>query len=242
MAGPWEKYAAQPQQGGLQRIGPANSMRELDETYKRGQIAAQGVDTAKTVADMNKPQVLGDTGFMFDPKTKTAAPIPGFKPKKVAPSAQQITRQNELRDKLSAMKNLEANLIAMEDQYRNNLAGQPMSRGFGLSEFLPDFMSADNQKFNKLAKQTGPYIMSILGMSGKATDAAAEYEKKVMPFIPKASDMDSTNAQTLKNLRDMLNANKAATYKELGIPYRSRRRKSAQKQASDDGWSIEEVK
>ena len=41
------------------------------------------------------------------------------------PTAGEITRRNELRDKLSAMKNLEANLNAMEEQYQRTFRIAP---------------------------------------------------------------------------------------------------------------------
>lgn len=140
-------------------------------------------------------------------------PIPGWRP--IAAGAPDASRGAEMRDRVTALGNMEGGLTNLEDLYNKNLKGHPASRMFGLTEYLP---TPANAQFDKAAKQMGPYIMSILGLSGKATDAAAEYKQKVMPFIPSSWDYDTTNEQTLRNLRDMLTRQKGATYKELGVP------------------------
>lgn len=120
-------------------------------------------------------------------------------------------------DRMTAIGNLENVAGDLQRQFNENFKGAP--RGFGgLTEFIPPKMNETNQAFDKRALQAGPFIQSILGLGGKDADAAAEYERKVMPFIPQASNFDQTNAQTLGSLWDFIDAQKASSAKKLGRP------------------------
>lgn len=140
-------------------------------------------------------------------------PIPGWKP--IASGAPDASRGAELRDRVTALGNMESGLGNLERLYNQDFKGRPASRLFGLTEYLNPIPAS---RFDNAAKQMGPYIMSVLGLSGKSTDAAAEYKQKVLPFIPDSWKPDETNEQTLRDLRGMLVRQKAATYKELGLP------------------------
>lgn len=141
--------------------------------------------------------------------------IPNWKPQ--GGQEQTAARAGQLRDRVTALQNLENSLGGVEQQYDRNFRGQPIDRLGGLSEFVPDALNEKNQEFNSSAMRLGPFIQSILGLSGKEADAAAEYEKKVMPFIPRASDRDPTNENKLGQLRQFLSTQKENTYKELGL-------------------------
>lgn len=139
--------------------------------------------------------------------------IPGWKP--VVSASPDNSRAAELRDRVTALGNMESGLTNLEQIYNKDFKGRPASRLFGLTEYLNPIPKS---RFDNASKQMGPYIMSVLGLSGKSTDAAAEYTQKVMPFIPSSNKPDETNEQTLRDLRGMLTRQKGATYKELGVP------------------------
>lgn len=124
-------------------------------------------------------------------------------------------RAAELKDRLTALQNMENSLEELTGLYNRSFKGGGVG---GLVEYLPGIARPENTQFDKLSKQMGPYIMSILGLSGKSTDAAAEYKQKVEPFIPSRYDRDAATEQTLGNLRRMLDTQKTATFKEAGIP------------------------
>lgn len=150
-------------------------------------------------------------------------------------------RRATLSDRMTALKNLETVLADLEGQYVRNFQGQKPSRGFGLAELLPEWASGTNQKFNSTALRAGPFIQSILGLGSKEADAAAEYEKKVMPFIPRAGGLgsgfipnpehDETTESKLKMMNDFLNQQRSATYVNLGKPAPRPRRSALDRQA-----------
>lgn len=135
-------------------------------------------------------------------------------------------RRGVLSDRQTALRNLESVLSDLEGQYNKNFKGQSAKRGFGLGELLPEWASSTNQKFNSTALRAGPFIQSILGLGSKEADAAAEYEKKVMPFIPRAGgigsglvpspEYDETTESKLRMMNDFLNSQRASTARGLG--------------------------
>lgn len=96
---------------------------------------------------------------------------------------------------------------SLTDQYYKNFKGRGGSSQRGvLAELMPGNLfgrtiNSENDKFNSTAMRAGPFLMSIMFPNAKATDAAAEYQQKVMPFIPKAGDSDAVIADKIKQLR-----------------------------------------
>lgn len=166
-------------------------------------------------------------------------------------------RRATLSDRMTALRNLEGVLSDLEKQYVSGFKGG--KRGFGLGELLPEWASPTNQKFNSTAMRAGPFIQSILGLGSKEADAAAEYERKVMPFIPRAGGLgsglipspeyDETTESKLRMMNDFLNAQRAATSRGLGMPPPKARKsgvsggqqRTAPKAGGNSGWKIERI-
>jgi len=204
-----------------------------------GAIAAQEVSTARTRQQMGQDAAISPFAIRKAMAEALAAELAADKARRersgIAPLSPD--RRAELTDRGGGLRNMERTLTQLESLYKTNMAGQPMTRGFGLAEYLP---TPKNQQFDKLAKQMGPYMMAALGLTGKSVDAAAEYKQKVEPFIPSSWDSDQANAQTLANLREMLNEQKRSTYGQLGTPTRTRRIPNPIKptDTDNDGWSV----
>ncbi len=133
----------------------------------------------------------------------------------------------DLKSRLAAMGELQKRLNEMKGMYNRNLKGAPASRGFGLTEMLPEFMSPDNQDFNQKGRRMGPIITSVLGLGSKNTDAASEYQQKVVPFIPQASSFDGTNEDKFRDLQSMIDTQRALVSKQLGLPVPTQKRPRA---------------
>lgn len=87
---------------------------------------------------------------------------------------------------------------------------------YSIREFLPDFMSPVNQRFNKRADQMQPLIGALLGMGSKQLDTPKEVER-LRAFIPQAGlTYDETNEQRLANLQNMINTEKSKILSTLG--------------------------
>ena len=226
MAGPWEKYAAQPQIG-ARPIGPADPMRELDQTYKRGQIAAQGVDTAKTIADMNKPQVLGDSGFMFDPKTKTAAPIPGFKPRLTT------DKRSELSDRSTTLDQFERELGLLEGSFKKNFENQGALGT--LREYLPGFVSPVNQDYNMTSQRMLPLVAKALGFTAQQMNTPAELAR-LEAYVPQSTDTDIAARNKLTGLRKMLERQRANVSGQMGQSQQKRKAQGPVKITDDASY------
>lgn len=217
-----------PDQPGMQRVGPANTMRPLQEQGAQlgNRRAQQQIDAERQLVPLQVRKAQADA----------LAAERSLSGKRTTPE-----RYNELKDKMTALKNMEGSLTQLSKLYKDSFAGR------NLAEYLPGTMRPENTQFDRLANQMGPYIMSILGMTGKATDAAAEYKQKVGPFIPNRHDPDEATTQTLGNLYDMLQRQKESTYKELGRPYRKVREPApwlggqGKGGSGNDGWKIEPI-
>lgn len=193
----------------------------------RGQQAATGIQAQQSniqsdaINRARTGQQMGQDAVMLPPKLRTAtaeAAIKEAEARRVqAPGGALTAEQRQsLKDRLVSLQNLEGVIGDLEGQYKSNFKGRPSSRLGGLTEFLPGALSSTNQKFNSTALRAGPFIQSILGLTGKEADAAAEYERKVMPFVPRASDYDATTESKLKQLRTFLNTQRTNTYGQLG--------------------------
>lgn len=106
---------------------------------------------------------------------------------------------------------------SLTDQYHKNFKGRGGSsqRGY-LAELMPGnifgrTINSANDTFNSTAMRAGPFLMSIMFPNAKATDAAAEYQQKVMPFIPKAGDSDEVMADKINQLRRIYQGQLKAT-------------------------------
>jgi len=240
MSGPWEKYQ---QQGTPQPIQIAPADPKLP-----GQVVGQDLSNINAadnhaMAPLRAKILQGQIANMANNNR-----IAGVKLTAAENENKGLTPQRmaELQDRMTALRNMESALGNMEGQYRKSFAGKPASRMFGFSEYLPSVMRPENGQFDASGKQMGAYITSILGLNGKATDAAAEYKQKVEPYIPLSRDTDPVIASKLSNLRTMLNNQKMATFRTLGIPVHNKNigdplspRHPPEKSGE---WKVEEIK
>lgn len=235
MPNPFDQFDAPPQQGGVIYRKPADPMQPLDASIKQGQIAAQ-----QRAAQAFRIQQAAAQEALIAARNKNKATAIALTQANSPASRLSPPVAADLRSRKDGLRNLEGSLAQLEAYWRNNYSGRPMGR------LVPDFASPTNQQFDSLSQQMGPYVMAALGLSGKSTDAAAEYKQKVLPFIPDSMSFDSTNLAKLRNLRRMLNTQKEAVNQQLGIPYHKVKgpdplRRGSGKPAND-GWRIEEVK
>lgn len=215
MAAPWEKYRA-----GGQTVGTADPRIPLAMENTQAQ-------TGRTVTQTRGDQIDNATKAQTSPYVVQKARADALAAEKTARGLTPELQQ-QAQGKLSALANLEDVLTDLEGQYARNFKGQPLTRGFGLTELVPGKVtipftgfslpiSPTNNKFNSTGLRAGPFIQSILGLGSKEADAAAEYERKVLPFIPQANDDDTTIASKLGQMRRFLERQRAGTQKQLGI-------------------------
>lgn len=215
MANPYAQFHPELQSGPQPiQIAPADPMLP-------GKMQGQMLDNAKTQEEVTTAPLRRRLLETQITGAGVSQRLAGAKVAEAENAVKGLTpaRIIELRDKLNSMRNMANSLGSLEKQYRENFAGRPVSRGFGLSEYFPSTLRPENGQFDAAANAMGPYIMGILGLNGKATDAAAEYKQKVLPFIPSRTDPDPVTASKLANLRRMLNTQREAVYKEMGAPY-----------------------
>jgi len=221
MAGPWEKYGrgSSPQSIPIGPQDPTMPYRAPGAVADINQSQASTARTNQQIAQENalfnarKRSLEAEAAQKEFTLRQAQQPGAGLNP---------VQRQ-QLNDRSTAMNNLEGVLQDMESQYKQNFQGYaPPGRWLGaLGEMLPGSVlgipvNSANQKFNSTALRAGPFIQSILGLSGKEADAAAEYERKVMPFIPKSNEADATTESKLKQLRDFLSSQRANVSSQLG--------------------------
>ena len=99
----------------------------------------------------------------------------------------------------------------LQRQYERNFRGSGGTSGRGvLAEILPGSImgrtvNSANDVFNSTAMRAGPFIKPFVAPGGKDADAAAEYQQKVMPFIPQAGDSDAKIESKINQLRALYN-------------------------------------
>lgn len=217
--------------------GPARPPMNPEMPFKAPQAQANvnqtQATTGKTIVDTRKTdQDIKHADALFNPdlrkKTAEAALAELQLERAKQPGANLPPEQRlALQSRQTAISNLESVVNDIEEQYKQNFKGtMPWENGRwagALSEVVPGSVlgiptNPTNQKFDSTSLRAGPFIQSILGLGGKDADAAAEYERKVMPFIPKANEGDETTESKLKMLREFINTQKGATNQSLGAP------------------------
>jgi hypothetical protein len=211
-------------QPGLRRIGPANPMVQADLTNKGLDAENKRVENLLKRQELGKPQILGDSGFMFDPASKRAVPIPGYKPK-----AQQVDPA-----RLESLRALEAQIKRVANLYQQ---GPGATSGIaGLMDYLP---SPANKQFDTASSGIGDVAFNAFRTPGAGAQSDAELKARLAATQPTASDYDSSIEEKLGYLQNRL----ASSYKTFGVPYRPvALRKPKAKSSANDGGSIEEVK
>ena len=198
----WESL---PQANG--QAVPANPLKVRE---MQGQIGATGANTTRTVV-----QTQGD---LIDNRTKAATQAALIaKARAEALNAQNTANgmtpeniyQNQQRTKnMSALNDI---IGSLTNQYEQNFRGNGGSSGRGvMAELVPGSIfgvpvNSTNQLFDSTAMRAGPFIKSLLFPGSKDTDAAAEYQQKIMPFIPQSRDSDEVITDKIKQLRNLYN-------------------------------------
>lgn len=191
MSTPWERRR--------NNQAPADPRFPYQAPLAAGQVANTNANTGRTVV-----QTQGD---ITDNQTKKAT----------QPYAIQKARNEAMglspeiiaarKDKAVSLNNFGGIIDDLENQYRQSFKGAGGTSGRGrFAEWLPGNLmgrtvNEANDRFNSAGNQAGSFITNILGLGAKGTDAAAEYERKVVPFLPQAGDSDAKIEDKLKRLR-----------------------------------------
>lgn len=221
-----------------------------------GQIQGDAVGNTRTVV-----QTQGDR---IDNSTKVATQAPTIrKVTAEAVSAENTANgltpevRRTLQDRYTALQQLSPIIDDLGKQYEKNFRGSRpgfMNGGTGnrlmgsLSEIMPESIgipftdysittNPQNHRFNETARQAGAQVKSILGLTGTESNSAAEYNQKVMPYLPRAGDDDETIAAKLGRLRQMYRTQLNATQKQLGItPQGQPAKQGARKGPTVSNW------
>ncbi|MEN9932959.1 MAG: hypothetical protein RIS17_1532 [Pseudomonadota bacterium] len=201
----WE-YVKVP--GGWQRgrqVGgpPADPTFEHKGPLAAGQVANTNANTGRT-----KVQTQGD---ITDNQTKRATQPAVVREANAKAAAAEVAAAAAAAERDGKRKQLDefGNIInSLTDQYYKSFKGAGGSSGRGrLAEYLPaagpfgKSLNSTNNLFDSTAKRAGPFLKPVLFPGGKDTDAASEYQQKIMPFIPQSGDDDETMADKIKQLR-----------------------------------------
>jgi hypothetical protein len=190
MAGPWERYqSAGGAQPGLQRVGPANTMRPLQE---------QGAQLGNQRASQ---QIAADTQLI---------PLQVQKARADAARAQAESKKAALDTGLDPQKM--ANIRAAQasvDRVRNLfIKGPGATKGISsLLDFLP---SATNAQFDTAGAGLGEVGLAAFRVPGVGTQTDADLRAFVDANRPRASDFDARTKEKLRNLQSRLDQTYAA--------------------------------
>lgn len=192
-------------------IGPRNSRLPA-------QIRGDVLGNAQTQANTGRT-VVQTRGDQIDNDTKRAIQADVIRKARADAQAAQ-NAANGITPELLAQRQQQRKNMApllgiindLEGQYNRNFRGNGGTSGRGrITEYMPDKLfgrtvNPENDLFNSTAMRAGPFIKGMLFPGGKDTDAAAEYQQKIMPFLPSAGDADSTIESKIKQLRSLYNA------------------------------------
>lgn len=190
-----------PDQAGARPIGPQDPYKvKADNRADRADARADRAE-ARADATAFKPTPLGNTGFMFDPKTGSARPIPGFPPKKP-----------KTDDRLTNLRALEAQIQRVEQLYK---AGPGSTKG--LSSLLDYLPTPTNSQFDTASAGIGDVAFNAFRTPGAGAQSDAELKARLAATQPNASDYDATIQEKLNYLKNRLNA----SYQTLGVKRQS---------------------
>jgi len=202
MAGPWEKYGATqvtPNRPGSEYQVP-KAGADLDNTR-----ASTGRTVVQTQGDLTDNAIKRATQAAAIAKANAEAVSAQHNAQGLTP---EIIQQQKQRAK--DMESLGAIINSLTDQYNRSFKGAGGSSGRGIiAEVLPGTLpfglpgNKTNNLFDSTAMRAAPFVKSMLFPGSKDTDAAAEYQQKIMPFIPQHNDPDETIADKIKQLRGL---------------------------------------
>lgn len=212
-----------PDQPGMQRIGPANTMRPLQE-----QGAQLGNQRTAQQIQATDQRMASDAELLPLRKQLMAAQI-------AAAAAKQNPKSDpKMKSRLANLKALEAQIARVGQLYQQ---GPGATSGLsGLLDYLP---TNQNKQFDAAGAGLGEMGLAAFRVPGVGSQSDAELRAFIEANRPSASDRDPQIEEKLRNLQTRLGAN----YQSLGVPFRPQqfKKKKATKPA-DDGWSIVEDK
>ena len=168
----------------------------LEERIKTAEANAAG---AKTSAELQ-------TALADLEKTRTELKILQQGGNKLDPAVRQKAIQQ-----YSYSKQLEDTANQLEDLYNR---GPGKTKGvMGTADYLP---LASNKNFDVAANKSRGIVGQTLGFTGGQLNTPQEAEKAVGPYIPEASDYDSTIVQKIQSMRDLAKAQRENAIQTLG--------------------------
>lgn len=181
------------------------------------QVQGDILGNANTAATTGRT-VVQTRGDQIDNQTKAATQAAMIaKAKADALAAQNTARgitpefvQQQMNAR-KALAPLGSIIDDLQKQYEQNFKGNGGTSGRGvLAEIMPGSVfgrtvNSANDVFNSTAMRAGPFIKPFVAPGGKDADAAAEYQQKVMPFIPQAGDSDAKIESKINQLRALYN-------------------------------------
>lgn len=185
MAGPWEKYG-QVQQSGMQRIGPANTMRPLQEQGAAlgNQRTQQQIQADQQLIPLQVQKAQADVSIA-QANAKKAANAPTIDPK---------------------VAQREANLRAMQNQINRvqqlYKAGPGATSGVsGLLDYLP---TPENKQFDTAGAGLAELGLAAFRVPGVGSQSDAELRAFVEANKPRSTDYDVQIQEKLRNLQNRL--------------------------------------
>ena len=120
---------------------------------------------------------------------------------------QQIKQRN------NSLSVIDDTLNQIQRQYEQNFKGAGGLSGRGrIQEILPAkipftgvTINSPNARFNNLGSRAGAMFKPLIAPGAKDADAASEYEKKVIPFLPSAGNSDAEIEDKIRQLRLLRN-------------------------------------
>lgn len=188
MAGPWEKYAQQPQ--GPAVIGVPRPEKPRDPPAGYQEVPGGLAPIPGGPADPTRP------GGALDPN----------KPKTPATNESAV----KLQQKRASLSSLETQINRVEELYRKGFRDEAMGVLSSLAEYLPTNKAA---QFNAAAAGLAEQGLSAFRVPGVGSQSDAELRQFVQANKPSSWDRDEAIEEKLRQLRTRVDATRA----EMGM-------------------------
>lgn len=209
---PWEKYA-QPQSGYQPTtIGTPDPSFPYKGPQAAADLGKTSADTTKTVVETSKTQndIQKDNrgqippGYRLSADGKSLEVMPGFDPAQ----GNNVAQRNAAIQALHNSQILQQQIDNIRSQYSK---GPGQTKGIkGVFDYNP--LSQTNTNFDVAGSAPRGLVGQALGFTGGQLNTPQEAAAAVGPYLPKASDYDSTIVQKIQNLQDL-----ADQYRQLAI-------------------------
>lgn len=190
MAGPWEKYGAQPQQGNVFALPP--TPEEVERAKRAAQ--AQEIQRQRMEADIaarEEANRLAREKFEYEKSVKGATGAGQF------PKITAKVRQDAL-DAYNDADALERIASDLEGQFNDTIGKTKGISGF--QDYLP---TGTNKRFDDTSFQARGYVKSALGFTGGEGNTIGEIGLNYGPYLPEAGDRDEQIVGKIAALRSL---------------------------------------